>query len=407
MAAATDDVDAKASWLAHRQGLTGELNGASPQDTLLRVGWARSVGGATPYLTFFSRAGSTREEVDAATANQSIHELPAVRGCTYVLPSQHFAVGLTIGQPYAGADLKSANRVAGYTEADAAKLDKAVLKALAAGAANPAELKTRLGNAITNFGEEGKKKGVTTSLPISLGRLQARGEIRRISADGRLDSQRYAYELWPEGPLAGHDLDAVLAQRELAQWYFGWVGAASPAEFSWFTAWTKTKVTKVLAELDLAEAPDGRLALKSDLAEYETHKVGAKPDVRLIGNLDSHILLRRNHLDLMSAQDQESAIARSLLKTSGAAGAALSDLPFHAIVDRGRIVGLWDFSHADSEIIHVTFSAQPKAVSSAIDAAVSRTQAFILNDLEDARMMSLDSPKGREKRLIPLREAAQ
>ena len=72
------------AWWSHRQGLDGQLVGASPATILERSGWARSVGGVGPYLTLHARAGISREAADDAVANLDIHELPAARGCTYV-----------------------------------------------------------------------------------------------------------------------------------------------------------------------------------------------------------------------------------------------------------------------------------------------------------------------------------
>src|SRR5437870_5317548 len=64
------------AWWAHKQGLDGSLMDASPQAILEKVGWARSVGGANPYLTLFARGEISRETADRAAADLQIHELP-------------------------------------------------------------------------------------------------------------------------------------------------------------------------------------------------------------------------------------------------------------------------------------------------------------------------------------------
>ena len=81
-----------------RQGLDGSLAGRSPAEVLERTGWVRSVGGASPYLALFARAGTSREAADAAIAAIAIHELPSARGCTYVVPAADHAVALRAGQ---------------------------------------------------------------------------------------------------------------------------------------------------------------------------------------------------------------------------------------------------------------------------------------------------------------------
>src|SRR5580700_5846179 len=95
------------AWYAHRQGLDGSIEGESSAEVLERAGWARSVGGVSPYLTLFSRAAITREQADADAAKLKIYELPAARGCTYVLPASDFALGLAAGHQFDG-EMKTA-----------------------------------------------------------------------------------------------------------------------------------------------------------------------------------------------------------------------------------------------------------------------------------------------------------
>src|SRR5437868_1724989 len=82
------------AWWFHCQALDGRLRGATSSAVLAETGWARSVGGASPYLTLFSRARVSREAADAAASRLEIHELPAARGCTYVVPAADFGLAL-------------------------------------------------------------------------------------------------------------------------------------------------------------------------------------------------------------------------------------------------------------------------------------------------------------------------
>ena len=81
-----------------RQGLDGSLTKASAAEVLEKTGWMRSVGGAGPYLGLFARAGVRREQADQDAAALRIHELPAARGCTYLVPASDFALALRAGQ---------------------------------------------------------------------------------------------------------------------------------------------------------------------------------------------------------------------------------------------------------------------------------------------------------------------
>src|SRR5260370_8379544 len=75
------------AWWAFQQGLDGSLQGQSAQDALSRAGWARSVGGASPYLALFARASLTRAAIDDSGPKATIHQLPAAPRSTHFLPA--------------------------------------------------------------------------------------------------------------------------------------------------------------------------------------------------------------------------------------------------------------------------------------------------------------------------------
>ena len=158
-----------------------------------RLGAIRGQHGT--YLTLFSRAGVTREAADRAVASLEIHELPSARGCTYVVPARDFALALKVGQNFIG-EIKTTAEKLGVTAREIGKLYEAAVGALANGPLDPAELRDVLGPAVRSLGEEGKRKGLSTTLPVALDKLQSEGEIRRVPVNGRLDQQRYRYTLW-------------------------------------------------------------------------------------------------------------------------------------------------------------------------------------------------------------------
>ncbi len=179
------------AWWSHRQGLDGSLAGRSAADVLRMTGRARSVGGASPYLTLFARAGIGRQTVDDALARLEIHELPAARGCTYLVPAADFALALKVGQGFADeAEMKLARKL-GVTNKEVDRLNNAVVRALEEKPLDPDELRGATQGIVRNLGEEGKKKGLTSTLPVALGMLQSAGEIRRVPTNGRLDQQTW------------------------------------------------------------------------------------------------------------------------------------------------------------------------------------------------------------------------
>jgi hypothetical protein len=381
------------AWWAHRQGLDGSLTGHSAAEVLGRTGWARSVAGAGPYLTLFSRAGLSRADIDKAVADVAIHELPAARGCTYVLPSDDYALGLQAGQTFTENETRVALKL-GVTGAEIAKLRTAILKALADGPLEPDAIRTTVGPAARSLGPEGVKKGITTTLPVALGSMQSEGEIRRISLNGRLDQQRYKYALWKPNPLADWKLSAEQAFVALARRYFAWTGGASLAEFQWFSGLSLKAARVAVEPLNLQPLEDERLMLPEDRDTFEKFQPPKHPQYAVVSSLDGLNQLRRELKSLVAPEDRE-RVGLEQQKS-------VVDLSNHAIFDRGRLVGLWAFDTETGTIAWMSFVKPDRAMQD----AVAKTEAFVRDELGDARSFSLDSPKSRAPKIAELRKAA-
>ena len=387
------------AWAWHRQGLDGSLAGCTAEQVLARAGWARSVGGANPYLTLFARAGIRREQVDADVLAHRILELPVARGCTYVLGRDDFAWALKLGKDAAEA-IRVLGRL-GVERGEITLLEEQVLHVLAEaeGPMDPRQLKEELGDSVRNLGEEGKKKGATTTLPTALGILQAQGKIRRVPANGRLDQQRYAYEPWGLAP-SGLDDDA--ARTELVRRYLGWTGGATFKQSQWFTGFTVAQSKAALAAVGAIEVStalpeaggDPLWMLPADVGRLAAFEEPAGEQIQLLAGTDSLFLLRRNAADLLEEEDQHRPALGSL--------ALQADLPDHPILDRGRIIGLWQYDPAKGRIVPWLFHGPTPAITQRI----AEVEAWIREDLGDFRAFSLDSPASRQKRIDALAASA-
>lgn len=382
------------AWSWHRQGLDGSLAGCTAEQVFARAGWARSVGGANPYLTLFARAGIRRSQVDRDVLAHRILELPTARGCTYVLGAEDFAWALRLGRDAAEAGFKVVGRL-GVDRGEIALLEEQVLHALAEAGVplDPRQLKDELGDSVRNLGEEGKKKGVTTTLPTALGILQADGRIRRVPANGRLDQQRYAYEPWglPPSTLSDDEVRAELIRR-----YLGWTGGATFKQSQWFTGFTVAQSKAALAAVDAVEVPaaaggDPLWMLPDDVERLAAFEEPAEEQIQLLAGTDSLVLLRRNAGELLAAEDQDKKALGPL--------ALQADLPDHPIFDRGRIIGLWQYDPGREKIAAWVFGTPTPAVTRRI----AEVEAWIKEDLGDFRAFSLDSPASRQKRIDALR----
>jgi hypothetical protein len=389
------------AWWAHRQALDGALRGATAAEVLARTGWSRSVGGFTPYIGLFARAGLDRETVDRDVANLEIHELPSARGCTYILPKQDFALGLTVGAGAPLGEIAAAGRSLGVTRGEIDKLCSAILDVLDAASEpmDPTAIRTSVGDAVRNLGDEGKKRGQTTTLPMALGLLQAQGEIRRVPVNGRLDQQRFSYVRWSPSPLTGYDADADTVRVELARRYFTWAGPASLKHFRWFSGLSAAAAKEVVASLGPVRI-DGTdlLLLPDDVAEFESFTVPRQPSYALVAGIDGIHLLHREMSRLFDPDDAR------LQEPGAKPGRTLgdeSDPQCPIIVDRGRIVGLWEYDVDAAEIVYQAFVK----TDAALKKAVARTEAFVRDQLGDARTSVLDSPQSRVSRIADMRAA--
>jgi len=72
-------------------------------------------------------------------------------------------------------------------------------------------------------------------------------------------------------------------------------------------------------------------------------------------------------------------------------------------VDRGRIVGLWEYDTQSESIVYASFVKKDLLLKQ----AVAATEEYIRGQLGDARTVSLDSPKSRAPRIEALRKQAK
>jgi len=383
------------AWWSHRQGLDGRLTGKPPAEVLAQTGWARSVGGVGPYLTLFARAGTSREAADAAVAGLEIHELPAARGCTYVVPASDFAFALKAGEGFTAVEMKTAYKL-GVTDKEVEKLCDGVLNALAKGPLDPEEIREATRGASRNLGEEGKKKGMITTLPLALGKLQSSGDIRRVPVNGRLDQQRYRYTLWHPNPTAKFKMSTEQIGAEMARRYFEWTGPATTAEFQWHSAMSGKAARAAMETLKLEPFDGDRWMLTGARQEFEAFQPPKDAAYVLVSCIDGISLLRRALTSLTDEADMRHA-SLTAEKHGG-----VVDLPSHGIFDRGRLVGLWEYDPATESIAWHAFIPKNKE----LEKAVARTEEYVRGQLGDARAFSLDSPKSRAPRIQALRKAA-
>jgi hypothetical protein len=134
--------------------------------------------------------------------------------------------------------------------------------------------------------------------------------------------------------------------------------------------------------------------LPEDLGGLAAFEEPAGEQIQLLAGTDSLFLLRRNAADLLAEEDLHKPALGSL--------ALQADLPDHPILDRGRIIGLWQYDPAQERIVPWLFHGPTPAVTQRI----AEVEAWIREDLGDFRAFSLDSPASRQKRIDGLAASA-
>jgi hypothetical protein len=258
---------------------------------------------------------------------------------------------------------------------------------------DPRELKDALGSAVRNLGDAGKKRGVTTTLPVALGLMQSNGQIRRVPLGGRLDQQRFAYVRWglKIPSLSDEEMAAELGRR-----YFRWAAPASVAQFQWWSG-LGARAAKAAAEsLKLTTVDGDQLAFDEDADAIRSLEPTKDPKAALVSSLDNLFHMRRE-LDSLADPADLKRIPRD-----GRRGGSLMDLPSHGIALTGKLAGLWEYDAEEQRIVAAVF-AKPSPV---VKKAIAATEAFVRDQIGDARQFSLDSPESRTERLAALRALA-
>jgi hypothetical protein len=323
-------------------------------------------------------------------------ELPSARGCTHILPREDFGIGIAVSRGFSdAAEFRTAEKHLGVTIAEIAALAENVLSAMGNEAITTQELRSTLRDRIRTFGEEGRKRGIQSDLPLALAWLQSEAIIHRIPQSGRFDRQTFRYRKWESPPLVPPSEDA---DRMLATKYWSWLGSATLDEFRWFSGFTLKRAQTCVRDLGLHPHPSYPEILLAPGVDPDSRVVLAQSEPALLSSIDPYFNLRRNVSNLFSAESR-SKLERCDIAIGGSNG--LVDLPFHAILHSGRIVGFWEFNSETMEIE----TALLESVDDIRD-TVSRYTCFIREQLGDFRSYSRDTPKSRAESIRQLRNLA-
>jgi hypothetical protein len=185
---------------------------------------------------------------------------------------------------------------------------------------------------------------------------------------------------------------------DFARQYFRWIGPATRASYQGISGQGVKASESTLSELDLVAIEEGSdfMILREELEAFNSFAAPKDPQYALVSCLDGISHLQWTFKNLVEEADKERRVfgPKGLVPLGG-----LSDLESHAIYDRGRLIGLWEFDSFRNEIAWTSFIER----TSELEQAIAKMEEFG-RQLGDIRSFSLDSPESRKPRVEALRD---
>jgi hypothetical protein len=372
-----------------RQGLGDD---AIPDDVGRAIGitgWLRTLGGADVYIAARARAPRmTRAQLDAAVVAGDLRVVPAVRGCIYLVPSRVVGDLMALNAPIWRKNTEKELAKANAKLATVETVADAVLDVLATPLTPDAIRKALPKDAIPSFGEAGKKVGLSSPLPLALRLLEFDGRIERTLDGGRLDSERYLWRKtqWKVPKPSANPLQTIVAA------FLDFAGPSTLANLSDWSGAPQRDLKPVLEALGAEPVTIENLgeayAQKGDIEC--AHEAPLPLGTRVLAFEDNYLV---NHGGPSVVTDpKHHAIEADIWGSGrpeqlGKAGHVLS----RTIVHDGFVVGFWEVDPAAHRGVWATFEPQKPAAKSGIDEVVQDTAKFLLDDVGNPRVFSLDT----------------
>lgn len=398
-------VSAFRSWLWQRSAGAAKAGGVGA--ALAACGWINTAGSAGPYVALHARTGLGRAAIDRQVFALGVAaDVLAVRAGNMLVPMPDVPLALAAGVDAQAARTAKLAKMAGVTAEEIAKLGAAVARAMKAGPLPPDELRAALpAELVRSLGEDGRKLGDLTTLPVALRDLQMRGIVRRLPVDARLDTAKFAYGLWapPVVPVAIGAAGAL--NHQLAARFLGMAGAATVHDFAGWAGVTVGAARAAMAAcgavaVAVEDGPAGLFALapaaESLAAAVEPPK-SAAGRWALLPFRDPFLAQRAGVSALIDPRHASVKIGGWNGKSTPLGEVA--SLHHHAVICDGRLAGVWEYDAPEREIVIATFDKLAPKPRAALAAVVEEMRTFIREDLGDLTFYALDHAAARAARV--------
>ena len=390
-----------------RQGLGDDAIAEDIARAIGVTGWLRTLGGADVYIAARARApGMTRAQLDAAVSRGELRVIPAVRGCIYLVPASAvadlFALYAEPWRKQTEKSLAKANAKLSVVETTAA----AVLDVLTKPLTTDAIRKALPAGSIPSFGEAGKKAGLSSPLPLALRMLELDGRIERTLEAGRLDSDRYFWRKaeWRVPPAAPTE------SARLANVVRAFLDFAGPSTIEQLAAWTGRAQRDLEPVLDTLGAEPVHVEDLGDAFAQRgdidcAHEAPLPTGIRLLALEDNYLT---NHGLAAVTDPKHHHIKANVFGGSNQPqplGEATHIVSRTIVVD-GLVAGFWEVDPRAHGAVWYTFAPQKPAVRDRIAEIADEIATFLLDDVGNARIYSLDSMEQVQERADRLAKLA-
>ncbi len=396
---------ARALWW-ERQGLGDDAIALDIARAVGMTGWLRTLGGADVYIAARARAPRmTRAQLDAAVARGDLRVVPAVRGCIYLVPAAVVADLMALNAPVWRKQTEKELAKAGATFAIVERVAASVLAALTQ-PMTPDAIRKALGkDAIPSFGEAGKKVGLSSPLPLALRLLEFDGRIERTLEGGRLDSERYQWRRaeWPVPAASSSPLTTVIKS---------FLDVAGPSTLGHLSAWSgvpQRDLEPLLAgdmidaqpidieSVGAAYARPADVAAAASIPSPRGLRLLAFEDNYLVNHGGPAVVTRPEHHGIKAdiwGSDKPEAL--------GTAAHVLS----RTIVIDGFVAGFWEVDPRANGAVWTTFDPPSPQLAAKLDIATDELARFLLEDVGNPRVFSLDTIEQVQERADRIKKLA-
>ena len=267
-----------------------------------------------------------------------IHELPTARGCTYVLGREDFAWALSLGR----TPQKPSGCWPGWAwtaaKSRCSKSRSCTPSPRPKARWTPSSSRTCWAIRSGTSARRAKRRAPPPPCPRPWASCRQTAGSGACPSTAAWTSSATPTPCGSLPPALGH---GRRPRPQLIGRYLGWTGGATLKQSQWFTGFTVAHSKAALADVGAVETVppptvrcSGCCPTTSSASPRSTQP--EEEQIQLLAGTDSLVLLRRNSADLFAEEDRDKKVLDSTL-------ALQADLPDHPILDRGRIIGLWQY----------------------------------------------------------------